>query len=113
MLYISATRRSKFGFGYNTNVEQGWNNQQTESYLRVKETKYPDFVGTISSVYKQIEESRDFQSLGSTYFTTAWFIKKDGIWFKIKNTFENNTKTEQLINRDCDAVFLEVERMEK
>lgn len=73
---IKATRRSKFGFGYNTNP--------TGNGTEIEATTSPNFTGTIKQVIEQIQNDRTYQSLrNNTYHTTAWFIRHNGEWVKI------------------------------
>lgn len=84
------TRRSKVGFGYNTSASQVWNKSQTQSFLQVDETTRPYHTGTILSVQQAIQNDRTFQGLRSgTYYTSAWFVKINGQWRRIKDTNEN------------------------
>lgn len=97
-MYTKITRRSIVGFGYNTNASQVWNKSQTQSFLEVDEATAPYHTGTILSVIKFIDSDRTYQSLlrGGTYYTTAWFVKLDGKWRKIKNTDENKYELDAL-----------------
>lgn len=96
-MFVTITRRSKVGFGYNTSVEEVWNKNMTQSWLQVRETTKPDITGTILTVCKEIQADNNFQSLRQgTYHTIAWFVKDNEVWRKIKNTDENNYKLDEL-----------------
>lgn len=95
---ITITRRSKFGFGWTTTVSQVWNRSMTDSSLVVDETTSPCYTGSIRQVRSQIENSRDFKSLGGTCFSSAWFVKVNGGWKRICNGIENDYEMERLEN---------------
>jgi len=76
---IQITRKTKLGFGYTSACEQ------TESGLRVCEVEKPDYIGTIKQLQEAIENDKTLASWrGSTYYNTAWFVKINGEWTKIK-----------------------------
>lgn len=117
---IAITRRSKVGFGYNAGASQVWNKSQTESRLEVDPTETPTHIGTFATVSKAIADDRTLRSFqGGTFYTTAWFVKVDGQWRKIKNTDENmwniNRLTEKTQNMfgemkyESDVVTVEIE----
>jgi len=114
----TVTRRTTVGFGYTSAVEN-----DERGNLRVETTTAPDHTGTILQVEKAIESDRTLASFRSgTYYSTAWFIKINGEWRKVKNTDENNYNLRDLTakvptygyGRDtmkyaADAVNIEVE----
>jgi len=115
---VTITRKSKVGFGYTSAVEN-----DERGNLKVSATTAPDHVGTILQVQKSIESDRTLSSFRSgTYYSTAWFVKIDGEWRKIKNTDENNYNLRDLTEKvpsysygrdemkySADAVTVEVE----
>lgn len=109
------TRKSKVGFGYTSAVEN-----DERGNLQVSETTRPDHTGTILQVGKAIESDRTLASFRhGTYYSTAWFVKVDGRWMKIKNTDENMYELKNLSEKyensfgemtyGADAVTVEVE----
>jgi hypothetical protein len=86
MTTATITRRTVLGFGYTASCEQVWNKSQTQSSLQVCAVEKPDRTGTV----RQLAEAnltdpalRSFAS-GGTCYNTAWFVKVDGKWRKIK-----------------------------
>jgi hypothetical protein len=75
MKTATITRRSKIGFGWNTNP--------TGSGTEIHKTTSPDIVGTIRTVIDKKHSDRVYQSLQSCYKTTGWFVRVSGKWEKI------------------------------
>ena len=95
---VTITRRSKLGFGYNT---QPKNN---DGYPEIESTNMPDYVGTIKQVVNMIDIDKTFQSVksGGTWYTTAWFVKISGHWYKLD--FSNTWKVPgQLLDKYPDG----------
>ncbi len=79
-MVIQITRKTKLGFGYTSACEQA------ENGLRVCEVEKPDYTGTIKQMQEKIDSDRTLQSFrsGGTYYNTAWFVKINGKWQKIR-----------------------------
>jgi hypothetical protein len=90
---IEITRRSKVGFGYTSAVEN-----DEYGNLRVCAVTKPYHIGTILQVWNKIRSDRTLSSFrsGGTYYSTAWFVKRYGKWYKIVNDPFNNYELEVL-----------------
>ena len=105
---ITATRRTIFGWDFTTSVENNENGM-----LVVQDVKKPYYIGTVKQVSESIEKDRTFNSLGGTYFNSAWFVKTKKGFKKI--VFEQWNSPDVLLECDgkngyCwDSVELEVE----
>ena len=102
---VEITRRTKLGWGYNAGCIQG------EHGLYVPEPDSPDFVGTIKTLLRKIENCRDYQSLGGTWHTTSFFVKVAKTWRRIvKNQYigpVDLTNSITVDGYDIDAVTVE------
>lgn len=79
MKTITVTRRTIVGFGYTSAFERDENGN-----TRVCATTAPYHTGTVNQVIKAMSEDRELQSYQSgTYYTSAWFVKQNGRWFKV------------------------------
>jgi hypothetical protein len=76
MKTVKITRRSRIGFGWNTNP--------TGNGTEINKTTSPDIVGTVRTVIAKKHTDRVYRSLQSCYKTTGWFVRISGKWEKIK-----------------------------
>lgn len=104
-------RRSKnIGFGYTAGVVQG------EHGLFVPKPDYQYHTGTVKTILRDLQKDANYQSLqDGTIYTTAWFIKIDGIWYRVKKDQANhpidillNMPGEGYVN---DSITLELENI--
>lgn len=72
---MKLTRKSKVGFG--------WNTQPTGRGTCIETTTEPCIVGTFKTVVEKRDHDSVWNSIKSTYKTTAWFTRIDGEWKKI------------------------------
>ena len=77
---IAINRRTTVGFGYTSACERG------KHGLQVCEVEAPDHIGTIGQVSEAIDNDRTLASFhGGTYYRTAWFVKVDGQWLRVRD----------------------------
>ena len=100
---IEMTLRSKMGWGYRTGIttdSKGWH---------IDPPILPDYIGTMRTVSKAIQNDRTFQSIrNGTIYCSRWFIRKGGVWHPI--TDKNlQDKTYELDNKFVDLVEIEIE----
>lgn len=66
------------GFGYTAGALQG----ETGLYVPLPDYQY--HTGTVKTILRDLEHDANFQSLkGGTVYTTAWFIKIEGTWYRV------------------------------
>lgn len=80
------TRQSRnIGFGYTAGAVQG------EKGLYVPLPDYQYHTGTVKSILRDLEKDANFQSLkNGTEYSTSWFVKVDGIWYRVVKEQENH-----------------------
>lgn len=80
---IEITRSTKLGFGWSTSCKQ------TDTGLKVCHVEKPDYFGTLKTLTEKIHNDRNFQSLGGTYYSSAFFVKVDGEWKEFVRDYQH------------------------
>ena len=108
---ISINRRSKnIGFGYTTGMVE------TETGQHLLEPDYQYHTGTVKTILRDLETDVNYQSLqDGTNLNIAWFIKIDGIWYRVKKD-QKSQPTDILLMEPGngflnDSIMLELENV--
>jgi hypothetical protein len=89
MTIKTITRRSKVGWNWNP-----WTPEHPEP------PEYPYYVGSPRTVKNQIDNSREWSSMKSTYTTTAWFVRHNGKWVRVNNQEQFESELYDLLYSD-------------